>query len=65
MIPSTLTGILAILVLLGPGYVYVRRIEALEALYRVSPFRETIAIVAASISCNLVALLLSNRPEGE
>jgi len=58
MIPSTLTGVLAFLLILGPGYVFVRRIELLEALYRVSPFRETISIVFASLSCNLAALLL-------
>lgn len=58
MIPSSLTGVLAFLLILGPGYVFVRRIEVLEALYRVSPFRETVSIVFASLSCNLGALLL-------
>lgn len=56
MVPSTLVGLLLFAVLLGPGYVYVRRLEQIKPAYNESVFRETVAIVAASIACNFAAL---------
>jgi hypothetical protein len=58
VVPSTLVGVLIFLALLGPGYLYVRRVERLEALHKVSPFRESISIAAVSVLCNGAALVL-------
>lgn len=56
MLPTTLTAVLIFIALLGPGYLYIRRIEVLEAFYKVSPFRETVAVIVSSLCCNSVAL---------
>lgn len=58
MIPSTVTGILAFLLLIGPGFLYIRRVEKLDALYRVSAFRETISIIFVGFSCDAASLVL-------
>jgi hypothetical protein len=58
VLPTTLSAVLIFVALLGPGYLYVRRIEVLGALYKVSPFRETVTILIVSACCNGVALAL-------
>jgi hypothetical protein len=49
VVPTTVSSVLLFLALLGPGYLYVRRIETLEARYKTSAFRETVAIVISSL----------------
>lgn len=57
MIPTTLTSVLLFLAALGPGFIYVRRVETLEARYKVSAFRETASIVITSLAFLAVALV--------
>lgn len=54
--PTTLTGLLLFVVLLLPGFAYLVGKERAGTERRTSPFRETIAIVAASITSELVML---------
>jgi hypothetical protein len=57
MMPTTLTGLLLFVVLLLPGFAYLVGKERHGTERRVSPFRETVAIVAASITSELVVLV--------
>lgn len=57
MIPITVSSVFLFLAALGPGYLYVRRLETLEARYKTSAFRETVSIVIASMSFLAVTLL--------
>lgn len=54
--PTTLTGLLLFVVLLLPGFAYLVGKERHGTERRQSPFRETVAIVAASITSELVVL---------
>lgn len=58
MVPQTLLGLFVFLVLLGPGFIYVRRVEQITPAYRPSVFRETVTIVALSVACISAALVL-------
>jgi hypothetical protein len=55
-VPTTLTGLLLFVVLLLPGFAYLVGKERHGTERRLSPFRETVAIVAASITSELVVL---------
>jgi hypothetical protein len=55
--PTTLTGLLLFVVLLLPGFVYLVGKERNGTERRLSIFRETVAIVAASISSELFVLV--------
>jgi hypothetical protein len=55
--PSTLTGLLVFVVLLLPGFAYLVGRERAGTSHRTSPFRETVSIVAASISAELAVTL--------
>lgn len=54
--PTTLTGLLLFVVLLLPGFAYLVGKERHGTERHLSPFRETVAIVAASITSELVVL---------
>lgn len=54
--PTTLTGLLIFIVLLLPGFAYLVGKERNGTERRASPFRETAAVVAASITSELVVL---------
>ena len=54
--PTTLTGLLLFVVLLLPGFAYLVGKERHGTERRLSPFRETVAIVSASVTSELVAL---------
>jgi Family of unknown function (DUF6338) len=56
--PTTLTGLLLFVVLLLPGFAYLVGKERHGTERRLSPFRETVAIVAASVSSELVVLVV-------
>ena len=56
--PTTLTGLLLFVVLLLPGFAYLVGKERHGTERRLSPFRETVAIVAASITSELIVLLV-------
>jgi Family of unknown function (DUF6338) len=56
LVPTTLTGLLLFVVLLLPGFAYLVGKERHGTERRLSPFRETVAIVAASITSELVVL---------
>jgi hypothetical protein len=56
--PTTLTGLLLFVVLLLPGFAYLVGKERHGTERRLSPFRETVAIVAASITSELVVLVI-------
>lgn len=56
--PTTLTGLLLLVLLLLPGIAYVAVRERATPEQRRSPFRETAAVVAAGVVADLVALLL-------
>jgi Family of unknown function (DUF6338) len=56
--PTTLTGLLLFVVLLLPGFAYAIGKERNSAAQRPTPFRETAAVVAASVAFNLVVLVL-------
>lgn len=56
--PATLTGLLVFVVLLLPGFAYLVGKERNGAERQLSPFRETVAIVAASVTSELLVLLL-------
>jgi hypothetical protein len=53
--PTTLTGLLLFVVLLLPGFGYLVGKERTGTERRMSPFRETVSIVAASVTCELIA----------
>lgn len=57
--PSTLTGLLLFVVLLLPGFAYVVWKERAGTERRASTFRETVAVVAASITAELVTITVS------
>jgi hypothetical protein len=54
--PTTLTGLLLFIVLLLPGFAYLVGKERNGTERRLSPFRETVAIVAASVTAELAVL---------
>ena len=56
--PTTLTGLVLFVVLLLPGFAYVTGKERHTTGQRLSPFRETAAVVAASVSFELIVLVL-------
>jgi len=56
--PTTLTGLLLFVVLLLPGFAYLIGKERHGTERRLSPFRETVAIVAASVTSELVVLVV-------
>jgi hypothetical protein len=56
--PTTLTGLLLFVVLLLPGFAYLVGKERAGTERRASPFRETVAIVSASVTSELVVLVL-------
>jgi hypothetical protein len=55
-VPTTLTGLLLFVVLLLPGFAYLVGKERHGTARSLSPFRETVAIVAASISSEIIVL---------
>jgi hypothetical protein len=55
-VPTTLSGLLLFVALLTPGFCYLVRRERLAAGRRLSPFRETIAIVFTSVVALSIAL---------
>lgn len=57
--PTTLTGLLLFVVLLLPGFAYLVGKERAGTERRSSPFRETVAIVAASVAAELVVLTIT------
>jgi len=57
MVPTTATSVLLFLAALGPGYVYVRRVESLEARHKSSVFRETVSIIITSLGFLASALI--------
>jgi ribosomal protein L12E/L44/L45/RPP1/RPP2 len=56
--PTTLAGVLIFVVLLLPGFAYLVGKERNGTERHTSPFRETVAVVAASITSELVILAL-------
>jgi Family of unknown function (DUF6338) len=56
--PTTFTGVLLFLVLLLPGFAYLVGKERSGTERHTSPFRETVAIVAASASSEIAVLIL-------
>jgi hypothetical protein len=58
LMPTTLTGLLLFVVLLLPCFAYAIGKERNSAVEHPTPFRETAAIVAASVAFNLVVLVL-------
>jgi hypothetical protein len=56
--PTTLTGLLLFVVLLLPGFAYLVGKERAGTERRASPFRETVAIVSASVTSELFVLVL-------
>lgn len=56
--PTTLTSLLLFVVMLLPGFAYLVGKERHGTERRLSPFRETVAIVAASITSELVVLVV-------
>lgn len=56
--PTTLTGLLLFVVLLLPGFAYLVGKERHGTERKASPFRETIAIVAASVTSEIFVLVL-------
>lgn len=56
--PTTLTGLLLFVVLLLPGFAYLVGKERHGTERKASPFRETIAVVAASITSEIFVLAL-------
>jgi Family of unknown function (DUF6338) len=56
--PTTLTGLLLFVVMLLPGFAYLVGKERHGTERRLSPFRETVAVVAASITSELAVLVV-------
>ncbi len=59
MIPTTITGILILLVLILPGFVYVSLRERHQPSHRLSVFRETSVVLAATLVSYLLPLALT------
>lgn len=59
--PTTLTGLLLFVVLLLPGFAYLVGKERAGTERRTSPFRETVSIVAASVTTELVVVIASAK----
>jgi hypothetical protein len=57
-VPTTLAGLLIFVVLLMPGFAYLVGKERQGTERRASPFRETVAIVAASVASEIFVLAL-------
>jgi Family of unknown function (DUF6338) len=57
-VPTTLTGLLLFVVLLLPGFAYLVGKERHGTERRLSPFRETVSIVAASVTSELLVLIV-------
>jgi hypothetical protein len=57
--PTTLTGLLLFVVLLLPGFAYLVGKERVGTERRTSPFRETVSIVAASVTSELLVTVVS------
>jgi Family of unknown function (DUF6338) len=57
-VPTTLTGLLLFVVLLLPGFAYVIGKERHGTGQQLSPFRETAAVAAASVSFELIVLAI-------
>jgi len=55
--PTSLTGLLLFVVMLLPGFAYLVGKERHGTERRLSPFRETVAIVAASVTTELVVIV--------
>lgn len=58
VMPTTLTGLVLFVVLLLPGFAYVTGKERHTTGQQLSPFRESAAVVAASVSFELIVLVL-------
>jgi hypothetical protein len=58
MFPSTLTGLFFFVVLLLPGFAYLVGKERHGTERHTSPFRETISVVAASVTTEVIVLAL-------
>lgn len=58
LMPTTLTGLLLFVVLLLPGFAYLIGKERHGTERRLSPFRETVAIVAASVTSELAMFVI-------
>lgn len=56
--PTTLTGLLIFVALLLPGFAYLVGKERYGTERHTSPFRETVAVVAASVTSELIILAL-------
>lgn len=56
--PSTLSGLLLFIVALLPGFVYLVGRERVGLERRTSPFRETTAVLAASVATELAAAIV-------
>jgi hypothetical protein len=56
--PTTLTGLLLFVVLLLPGFAYLVGKERAGTERRTSPFRETVAVVAASVATELAVIVM-------
>jgi Family of unknown function (DUF6338) len=56
--PTTLTGLVLFVVLLLPGFAYLVGKERYGTERVASPFRETVAVVAASVTSELIVLVL-------
>ncbi len=56
--PTTLTGLLLFVVMLLPGFAYLVGKERNGTERRLSPFRETVAIISASVASEVVILLI-------
>jgi Family of unknown function (DUF6338) len=59
VIPSTLTGVLAFLASVGPGYVYVRIAEQWRPYVQRTPLREAAEIVVSGSLATLVAVVVA------
>jgi hypothetical protein len=57
--PTTLTGLLLFVVLLLPGFAYLVGKERAGTERRTSPFRETVAVVSASVTSEVVVAVLA------
>ncbi len=58
MIPSTLLGLLLLVLLLAPGLAYILRYDRVIPAPVHSPFRETLRVIFVSVSCLVVTGLL-------
>lgn len=56
MVPSTFVGLLVFVILLIPGFVFVRRSERTGPERQLSPLRETVAIIFVSVICDVIVV---------